>query len=298
MGGRNPAIDPEQGSPVKQCPLCTNGGQRPVLRTDDGYHVVRCVGCGFVYLTPRPPEHPDLSASVDPVWLAEEAFRRLDDRLRLDEIGRVRPNGRLLDVGCNCGFFLDEAKKRGYETRGVEIAAVPAEYGRANLGLDITTSEFEVADFNGDVFDIVTMWHVLEHMPEPTVTLRKVRRTLVDGGLLAIEVPRFDSWMVRLLGRRHRHIGHGHAGYYTETVLCRLLEEHGYRVLTCRNVGRTLSLQWLAVRVSQSLGPFKSPIYSLVRKSFSRHFGGTYVNLGDIMRVYAVKEPLKNPGAS
>src|SRR5438132_7614858 len=113
------------GAAVKGCPLCANSGQSSVFLTTDGYQIVRCVGCGFVYLTPRPKEHPDLSGAVDPVWLAEEAFRRVDDRMRLDEIGALQPAGRLLDVGCNCGFFLDEARHRGYEVSGIEIAAAP-----------------------------------------------------------------------------------------------------------------------------------------------------------------------------
>jgi SAM-dependent methyltransferase len=228
---------------------------------------------------------------VDPVWLAEEAFRRADDRMRLNEIGEMHSGKHLIDVGCNCGFFLDEARTRGYETYGVEIAAGPAEYARTQFNLNVTTSQFEVADFKGIPFDIVTMWHVLEHMPQPNVTLQKTRDILVDGGLLAIEVPRFDAWSVNLLGARHRHIGFGHAAYYTKRVLRRLLENNGFRVLTCRNVGRTLSLPWLAVRMSQSLGPLRAPVHSLVRNHVHRHFGRIYLNLGDIMRIYAIKDP-------
>jgi predicted TPR repeat methyltransferase len=216
--------------------------------------------------------------------------------MRLNEIDAVHSRGRLLDVGCNCGFFLDEARNRGYETSGVEIAAGPAEYARTHFNLDVTTSQFEATEFTTIPFDIVTMWHVFEHMAEPRVTLEKTRDILVDGGLLAIEVPRFDAWSVSLLGPRHRHIGLGHAAYYTKEVLCRLLEDQGYRVLTCRNVGRTLSLPWLAVRVSQSLGPLKSPVHWMVRNRLQRHFGRTYLNLGDIMRVYALKEPATNHG--
>lgn len=130
----------------------------------------------------------------------EEAARRRDARVRLRWLARHARSGRLLDVGAAGGAFLVEAMRAGFDAWGVEPTPAFAERARERLGLDVRTGTLEDLALEPAGLDVVTLWHVLEHMPEPLDALGRVHAALRPGGTLAIEVPNFGSAVARHMG--------------------------------------------------------------------------------------------------
>lgn len=185
--------------------------------------MVRCAGCGLVFLRPRPSPsalgsfYPDTYYPLDQ-QPSREAFAVAEGLLaRVTGWGRThhQPHApSILDIGCGTGLFLHMAHEVGLRVRGIELSESAVEHARAKYGLDVHHGTLETAELPDESFDIVTMWHVLEHLADPVEALRRVARVLKPGGLLLLGVPNFDSIEARIFGRRWysldapRHLSH------------------------------------------------------------------------------------------
>jgi SAM-dependent methyltransferase len=107
---------------------------------------------------------------------------------------------RLLDIGCGEGTFLQAARKRGWEAIGTELNSAPAR----RLGLEVLNSVDECADRGP--FDCVTLWHSLEHMPDPWAVIGRIRRLVADDGLVLIAVPDFEGLQSKTFGSSWLHL--------------------------------------------------------------------------------------------
>jgi len=105
--------------------------------------------------------------------------------------------GRVLDIGCGYGDFLMACRRKGWQVAGVEQDGAPIMELRRELGFEVVTTT-ELAGLADASFDVVTMWHVFEHLAEPREKLREVLRLLRPGGRVIIEVPNFGSWQARM----------------------------------------------------------------------------------------------------
>src|SRR3954453_1934234 len=142
----------------------------------------------------------------DDDYLAEEAGRRATANRLLDLIRPHRPSGRLLDVGCGHGLLLDEARKRGYETVGLELSREAAKHARS-LGLDVREWPLEAfgAGTNGDSpgsFDVVVLADVLEHLDDPVAAIDACAALLRPAGVLCLVTPDPSSVTAKLAGSR------------------------------------------------------------------------------------------------
>jgi 2-polyprenyl-3-methyl-5-hydroxy-6-metoxy-1,4-benzoquinol methylase len=124
-----------------------------------------------------------------------------DFRLGLELIAaHARPPGKLLDVGCATGSFLSLAKGNGWECRGVEVSSFAAAQARERTGCEVFCGQFAHAPFADGMFDVVTMWDLLEHLPDPVTALRKAGTLLKANGLLLVNTPNEDS-LTRMVAR-------------------------------------------------------------------------------------------------
>lgn len=209
-----------------QCPLCASSGRRVLMAdlrdhlelTDATFNLVECTGCRCCFISPRPklehlarfypPAYWYMEASRPPVNLLEriKALEAVYRRgLMQEEIRRllryVGAGKRLLDVGCGGGDIVKMAREAGFEAAGVEFSADAVAYGRAR-GLDVAQGTLEGAAFPDASFDGVSLFHVLEHLPDPVGTLREVRRILKPGGVLLVQVPNFGSLQAAIFRRQ------------------------------------------------------------------------------------------------
>jgi SAM-dependent methyltransferase len=147
-------------------------------------------------------------------------------------VARLRPGGRLLDVGAGTGVFLNEMRRYGaWDVKGVELNEAAAEQGRTKFGLDVFRGQVEDAPWPAGSFDVVTLWDVLEHLPDPRGALGRIRTLLSEEGYLICSVPNGGSLDARLFGRYWIGLdAPRHMSVFNLKSLRRLLGETGFEL--------------------------------------------------------------------
>jgi SAM-dependent methyltransferase len=220
------------------CPIChvvDTGPEFPEARGPARIHpLVRCRRCGLVFQE-RVGINRDTERERPPVDArAQNRFGRgIEALIRQSRLSRVRlaarlmpPAARVLDIGCGRGLYLKMLQDRGYEVRGTELSLPGADPGvPIDLG-DVTPDRYPAASF-----DLISMWHVLEHLPSPDVTLEACARALRPGGVLLIAVPNFGSVQARFGGEHWLHLDlPRHRFQFTRSTLERLLTSRGFDI--------------------------------------------------------------------
>jgi len=178
------------------CNIC-NLDNCEILVKDGLSNIVRCRNCGLVYRNPRESQEESLNNYKHSYWtpLKKEFWykrRMIFFERILKKIEKIRPKGRLLDLGCGFGYFLDLAKKRGWQVYGVEPSNSASQFAMQEFKLNISQGELEDAQFASNSFDVITMWNVLEHLHDPLALLREANRILKKDGLVVMRVPNMD----------------------------------------------------------------------------------------------------------
>ncbi|HVS28472.1 MAG TPA: class I SAM-dependent methyltransferase [Solirubrobacteraceae bacterium] len=242
-----PVLTPPRPSPAataaesgaSRCPACAGPltpwrqarAAEPSLTQSFG--LLRCERCGSA-VTDGPPleELHDSGAYASPAprgATAAAALLRAFDRRRLRLVARaLPPPARLLDVGAGRGRFVSSARAAGYEAGGIE----PSERGiraAADAGVELTQATIGDADFAPGSLDVITLWHVLEHVEDPNPALERIARWLRPGGALLVGVPNLASLQARLGGERWYHLDvPRHRTHFTPAGLRTLLRHHGF----------------------------------------------------------------------
>ncbi len=217
---------------INQC-ICSevNGKE---LFTAESYSVCRCISCGQVYIKgidltiiKEKYNEKDYFAERNDYINRWDEFSRLFQKI-IDKIIKFKPQGRLLDVGCSVGIFLDVAQKNGYTVKGVEVSTWASEFARQK-GFDVVTGGLLEASYPEKGFDVIILNHVLEHLPKPIEILSEAKRILKDDGLLVIGVPNFGSSMAAIKKGKWASLQPDqHIWQFTHASLLRVLSESGF----------------------------------------------------------------------
>jgi 2-polyprenyl-3-methyl-5-hydroxy-6-metoxy-1,4-benzoquinol methylase len=227
------------------CNLCGGLGTKIIEESRYYYKTVKCIDCGLVFVTPKPPRELLADAYTEDYfrpWLQEQRRKRLkmwQSRLkRLEKLSKGK--GSLLDVGCGDAFFLELAKNDGWLVTGTDISSYAVKHGRDQVGLTIIQGDILEIELPTREFDAVTMWHVLEHTTSPLETLRKLRQIIKDNGVFIIAVPNLDNklsqWLYRLIkGKRLRLFDPGdrelHLYHFNSETIRLAVEKAGFKVV-------------------------------------------------------------------
>ncbi len=181
-------------TPPVSCYLCGADQPQPYYY-ENGYSYYRCYSCGLLSLSPQPAvddlhdhyqEYLPLSNQEIDDWGFEMAPVIESSADFLDQ--NFPEPGRLLDIGCGYGFFLEAMAKRGWQVEGVELSKPAAEIARSkNIGNIYSCAVEEMGDIG--LFDVVTMFYVIEHVADPLQTLQNVAKLLKPGGVLVLRYP-------------------------------------------------------------------------------------------------------------
>jgi SAM-dependent methyltransferase len=212
------------------------------------FRMLRCDRCGTARLDP-PPDEPTLAEAYADQYYGRaptrfrgpfgHLFGRMQRR-RVRRVSRLLPRGgTVLDVGCGSGDFLIGMSELGFEAVGTERTVRSARRVTMSTGIRIHAGNLLALDLPAGAFDLVTFWHVLEHLEDPAATLRRVHELLRPGGSVLVAVPILDSWQAQLF-RSHwfHHDPPRHLWAFGRRSLDALLRQSGFAPVTCR----TLSL--------------------------------------------------------
>lgn len=232
--------------------------------------LVRCRNCGLQYLNPRLRGDVVIegySEGSDEVFVSQVAGRERTFAKSLRGIERLRPQrGRLLDVGTAGGSFLSVAKQTGWDVAGCEPNRWMCDWGNKHYGLQIVPGTIFDMKLPNASFDVVTLWDVLEHTPDPKATLQECSRVLKPGGLLVVNYPDISSLVARLMGRRWVFLLSVHLYYFTPETLRKMLEELGFRMIKRRAHWQTLEVGYILFRMEAYLKSLAKAAGWVVRK--------------------------------
>lgn len=224
-----------------ECPIC--GGQQCEVVysqvedaiTHDLFSLQRCSNCDLCVTEPRVTGDRYYPNQYRAYGKLVRAMLGLFYALRVRRWAawRGRP-GSLLEIGCGPGFMLHAFQKRGWRVLGIERSQQVAQIGRQSYGVEITTTEIYDLDANLR-FDLIVVFHVLEHIADPVTLLRECAQRLTGNGRLIIAVPNFASWQARFAGPRWLHLDvPRHLNHFTPATLNRALGKAGLHLREIR----------------------------------------------------------------
>lgn len=178
------------------CPSCDSPSHNHLFESWNAYPILRCDACSLVFTddSHAPPPHtlyPAFSQSDTGVHRKIRTALSVFLRQREELVKSIKPSGRLLDYGCGSGAFARWMSEHGFEVVGLE----PFSLGSPSVseGLLLLREPLEKAKSELGQFDVITMWHVLEHIKHPSDLLRELLPHLKKDGRLIVSVPNFGS---------------------------------------------------------------------------------------------------------
>jgi SAM-dependent methyltransferase len=270
--------------------------------------IVRCGDCGLMYANPRQrPPDVDLIKEWDAAWVLEHTkttyrWRLEKESLQVRDYRDTRKllaenfpgRGTLVEIGSGLGCLLNFFREDSWNTIGIEPNAGLCLFAQEEFHLTIVPGTLSDANLGSASADVVTMIHVIEHVPDPMSIFHEVHRVLRPGGWFVVETPRYDTLMFRLLGRRERSLScDGHIYFFTTETLARMATRAGFKVVRTDYVGRSVTFDRLLYNlgvVSKS-GGVQRVLGKLSRLMRLNRLSAT-LNLRDMERVY-----LEKPGS-
>lgn len=233
---------------INACPLCGKTHFKQVMNCTDFYasgeqfKLFSCESCGFIFTQKVPVESEIGKYYESPDYISHTDTRKgvvnsiyhyvrsymLGRKARLVEKETHRKSGNLLDIGTGTGYFAHTMQSRGWKVEAVEKSPQAREFVREHFGLDVKP-ESALQEFLPDSFDVITLWHVMEHLEQLNETWECLRNLLNEKGLLIIALPNCSSYDAKRYGEFWaaydvpRHLWH-----FTPSTIQQLASAHGF----------------------------------------------------------------------
>ena len=241
------------------CNLCGSHSSEHLF-SKKGYHLVRCNDCDLAYIA-NPPDEAGIKAiyTTEATYHDELLDSASDDHARhrrtaqqhIAMLQYFRPTLeglKIFDIGCSSGIFLDAARDMGMRCHGAELSPETSAFARQHYNLDVHHGDWRDAGFDAASFDVVTLFDVIEHLPDPLAELTAIRRLLKPGGLLLQSTPDIDGLFPRAsykLARKLDYWPHPepphHLFQFSQATLSAMVRKAGYSVEGARHTAIDMS---------------------------------------------------------
>lgn len=258
---------------IRACPVCEDKDFKRLF-SKDGLEFIKCRSCGLVYINPQPADN-EISAlysedyykpwglDTDSSVVSEMKIATFDDKLTMVE--RFIKKGRILDIGCATGFFLEAAKRKGWDVFGVEISPYSAAIAQERFGKDrVFNGPLEAASYKDGFFDVVFMSDLVEHVKDLDLFLKEVFRIVKVKGIIAIVTPNIESLSYRIMRKLWPHLKMEHLYYFSPSTMKRLLEREGFNPIYMSAATKALNLSYVERQFSTYPMPLLSPALKLL----------------------------------
>jgi len=266
------------------CPACGDAAMHLLFDATDRlyrttkkiFHVVECANCRLIRLHPWPSLHELRTYYPDGYWFApgrdtasrlEETYRRFVLRDHLSFVLRAfedsGQDGIVLDVGCGGGLLLGQLQRHGLRVAGFDNSVSAASAAWTTNQVRVVCGDLSQTPLRAGSCSVVTMFHVIEHLPDAASYINAARELLTPNGRLVVQVPNASSWQFLLLGSHWNGIDvPRHLVNYRESDLENLLDRCGFEVVRRKN----FSLRDNPAGLASSLAPELDPMARRIRK--------------------------------
>lgn len=246
-----------------ECPVCKSVIAETVIRIYDwrfkvGNHtsLLKCRNCTCQYVYPEPESIEEAYPFEYNPWYRHKSNslfnktavflkniltgqRKYDYTKYTNKLLKsiaIEGKKNILDVGAGGGMFLDHCRKIGFNTTGLDVSDT-ALNELSKRGHDhFTWEELKNVDKK---FDFVTLHHVLEHISDPLIKLRELRRVMAPGAYITIVVPRIDCFCFKVFGEYYNHLDGGrHVVMYSPAILAEVLIKSGFEIISCKSYSK------------------------------------------------------------
>ena len=288
---------------LSSCPVCGNKNFRPFLETNDffltkeNFTIVQCNECELKFVNPRPDENeisryyesPDYvshGGKKDLLNFVYRTIRKSSIKKKFALIKEYALNKKILDIGCGTGEFLHYCNKMGFDVKGIEPGDKPRTFAQKQYKLDVYNEAFLEQLVNPE-FDIITMWHVLEHVHLLHERIRKIAEILKPDGTIIIAVPNSDSWDAKYYGKfwaaydLPRHLYH-----FSKSSIKIAFENHGLEIV--KTIPMKLDAFYISLLSEKyskgNKNYFKAIINGIRSNNFAKHNEQNYSSLIFVLR--------------
>ena len=211
--------------------------------------LVKCLNCGMIFESPR----YDAQIIVKGYMASQEGEHDSQYPMRVHSFYRTlkkhakylpSPGAKVLDIGTAGGAFLDAAKQYGYDAYGMEPSADLVARGKAR-GLQIEQGTIESHSFAQRNYEMVCLWDVIEHLPDPKSALVEIRKLLKPHGILLINFPDIGTWQAKLAGKRFWWILSVHLHHFTRKSIRDICSRTGFQAFHFQRYWQTLEFGYL-----------------------------------------------------
>ena len=232
---------------INKCPVCGGRSFSDYLKlkdfflTQEPFQLKQCDSCSFVFTNPRPEDKslgkyydsPDYlshhSRGFNPIQLVYQQLRNINIRNKFSLVRRFVADGSLLDIGCGTGEVLHYFQKKKWDVKGIEPSRSAREFAIEKYGLHIG-DEPELNKLQERSFDVISMWHVLEHVSDLHDRIQVIHKLLKSSGYLIIALPNLKSWDAHHYKNTWaaydvpRHLHH-----FSQSTIKKLVTEHEFK---------------------------------------------------------------------
>lgn len=214
--------------------------------------LVQCPKCRLKFINPRLKQNliiEGYTEGEDPLFISQADARERTFFKALRKIEKYAPKkGKILDVGTAGGSFLAAAKKRGWTVSGCEPNKWLVDWGNKKYNIKIDQGTIFEQKYPSNSFDVITLWDVIEHTPDPMKVLEECNRLLKENGILVVNYPDIGSWLARLLGRKWLFLTSVHLYYFTPRTIRHILSKTGFKIELIKPYFQSLELGYIMFR--------------------------------------------------
>ncbi len=227
------------------CILCKHSKFKIIstqVRDSKNYSIIKCVKCNHVQLFPIPSKKNEKqfydeelqNSAIKKDFKISEIRKNssFDIERRTNSIRKlITKNSKILEIGSGDGFFLEKMYDNGYNITGIEISKQRRERSKKITKAKILDQDFSQEIKDLDKFDLIVLFHVLEHIHEPKNFLKNISKLLNSNGKIVVEVPNYNDFQIRV-NKSYKNWQHqrAHIHYFTPKILKKIFRESGFKV--------------------------------------------------------------------
>lgn len=231
--------------PQNTCPVCGSTKRELTIPLPEELNIYQCQDCTLAYVDPFPVYSGDVYEKTyfDKSLAAYDSMRGYRiKRFGMERIALIQKyvkQGKLLDVGCGVGWFLEAAKTEGFEIFGQEISKELGEYTSELLGIKVFSEE--LTDIN-EKFDVITMFDLIEHVMDPKLLVEQSKKLLNPGGIIVAFTPNYDSLGIQFLKENSSLVcPPAHLTYFTKESVQKLASDTGLELVHLETKGMDIA---------------------------------------------------------